>query len=458
MKEKILIGIISLIILSCDDKKSNNLDIDPNFDTPDWTEDSHSNNGQRNYDRVFPQDNVNRIDIIISENNWQKMIDDMMEKYGPFGSGMGPPKSGENSRENPIWVPSEFYFNGKQWYQVGVRFKGNSTIRFSWNRGIWKIPLKLDFDEFEDDYPQINNQRFYGFKQLSMSSNAMDPSLLREKVSADIFRSAGIPAAQTAFYRVYLDHGNGPEFWGIYTCVEEVDDTVIESQFISDDGNLYKPKGRGATFAKGSFTEASFAKHTNEGDLNWSDILNLFDVLHSSERLIEPTVWRSKLESIFRTDIFLKWLAINTTIQNWDSYGKMSQNYYLYNDPETLKLTWLPWDHNEAMINAGQFRTPLSIGLNEVGDNWPLIRFLLDDEVYLKEYRSNLKITVGGAYSPQKMIGIFQRYNDLIKPFIDRSDDDKKDPEVNLQQLGDGLTYLINHVNSRYIAITSFIN
>ncbi|SVC67707.1 uncharacterized protein METZ01_LOCUS320561, partial [marine metagenome] len=34
--------------MSCDDKKSNNLDIDPNFDTPDWTEDSHSNNGQRN--------------------------------------------------------------------------------------------------------------------------------------------------------------------------------------------------------------------------------------------------------------------------------------------------------------------------------------------------------------------------------------------------------------------------
>jgi len=341
---------------------------------------------------------------------------------------------------------------------VGVRFKGNSTIRFSWNRGIWKIPLKLDFDEFEDDYPQIDNQRFYGFKQLSMSSNAMDPSLLREKVSADIFRSAGIPSAQTAFYRVYLDHGNGPEFWGLYTCVEEVDDTVIESQFTSDDGNLYKPKGRGATFAKGSFTEESFSKHTNEDDSNWSDILNLFDLLHSSDRLIEPTVWRSKLESIFRTDVFLKWLATNTTIQNWDSYGKMSQNYYLYNDPETSKLTWIPWDHNEAMINAGQFRTPLSIGLNEVGDNWPLIRFLLDDEVYLKEYRSNLKITVEDAYSPQKMIEIFQRYNDLIKPFIDRSDDDKKDPEVNLQQLGDGLAYLINHVNSRYIAITSFIN
>ena len=145
-------------------------------------------------------------------------------------------------------------------------------------------------------------------------------------------------------------------------------------------------------------------------------------------------------------------------IQNWDSYGKMSQNYYLYNDPETSKLTWIPWDHNEAMINAGRFRTPLSLGLNEVGDNWPLIRFLLDDKIYLKEYRLNLKKVIDDSFSPQKMIPIFQKYHALLKPFIDRSSDDTKDPEVSLQQLDEGLSYLINHVNSRYIIVNNFIN
>ena len=458
MNSKIFFILISFIIISCDDNSSENTEIDPNFEIPDWTQATHGKNGDRNYEIVFPQNTVNRIDIKISKKNWQKMMDDMEEKYGPFGSGMGPPNSGASSQENPIWVPSDFYFNGKQWYQVGVRFKGNSTIRFSWNRGVWKIPLKFDFDEFEDDYPQIDNQRFYGFKQLSMSSNAMDPSLLREKVSADVFRSSGIPAAQTAFYRVFLDRGNGQEFWGIYTCVEEVDDTVIESQFISDNGNLYKPTGQGATFAKGSFSNESFSKHTNEDDSDWSDIIKLFEVLHRTNRLSESDNWRDDLEAIFRTDIFLKWLATNSTIQNWDSYGKMSQNYYLYNDPKTSKLTWIPWDHNEAMINAGRFRTPLSLGLNEVGDNWPLIRFLLDDKTYLKEYRVNLKKVIDDSFSPQKMIPIFQKYHALLKPFIEQSSNDKKDPEVSPQQLDQGLSYLINHVNSRYIIVNNFIN
>ena len=43
-------------------------------------------------------------------------------------------------------------------------------------RRSYKLPFKLDFDEFEDTYPEIDDQRFYGFKQLSFSSNCSDPS------------------------------------------------------------------------------------------------------------------------------------------------------------------------------------------------------------------------------------------------------------------------------------------
>ena len=229
-----------------------------NFAIPDWTDETHGNKADPNYTVVFPQDEVNRIDIVISEKNWEKMIVDMTEKYGPFGQGR--PPGGNSPGDKPIFVPCDYFFNGKQWYKVGIRFKGNSTLGFAWHRGKWKIPLKLDFDEFEDDYPQIDNQRFFGFKQLSMSSNAMDKSLLREKVAADILREAGVPAAHTAFYAVYIDHGDGSQFWGLYTAVEVVDDTVIETQFSDDNGNLYKPEGPGATFTKGSFSQTSLRK------------------------------------------------------------------------------------------------------------------------------------------------------------------------------------------------------
>jgi len=450
----LLVILIIFLIFACEDKKSEEVD-DPNFDTPDWTDETHGKGGELNYGIVFPLDKVNRIDVVISKENWKKMMDDMTANWGPFGQGGQRP--GDFADENPIWVPCDLIFEEKQWYKVGIRFKGNSSLGFAWHRGKWKIPLKLDFDEYEDDYPQIDNQRFYGFKQLSLSSNAMDPSLIREKVSADIFRDADVPAAHTAFYRVYLDHGDGPQFWGIYTSVEVVDDTVIETQFTSDDGNLYKPEGRGATFARGSFSEASFSKKTNEDDSDWNDILAMFDALHSDNRISDPDTWRNELESIFQTDIFLMWLASNTTIQNWDSYGKMSQNYYLYNDPETSKLTWITWDHNEA-LHHGKAGGALSIGLSEVRDDWPLIRFLMDNETYQKQYKTNLRSVINGPFKTEKMIAIYQKYHDLIRPYIARTNNDNSDPEVSPQQLDRGLSELIDHIQSRHGIVNSYLN
>src|SRR5690606_31230712 len=127
-----------------------------------------------------------------------------------------------------IYVPVTVVFEDQTWTNVGLRFKGNSSLRSTWERGNLKLSMRLDFDQFEDDDPSIKNQRFYGFKQLALANGFSDDSLLREKVAADIFRAAGVPAAQTAFYAVYVDHGAGLVYFGLYTMTEIVDDTVIQ--------------------------------------------------------------------------------------------------------------------------------------------------------------------------------------------------------------------------------------
>ena len=202
-------------------------------------------------------------------------------------------------------------------------------------------------DRFEDEYPEINNQRFHGFKELSLANNYDDKSFLREKVVPEIFRDFGVPAPQTAFYRVYVDYGDGPIYFGLYTMIEIVDDTMIEDQFVEDDGNIYKPEGTGSSFAKNTFSSSYFEKKSNE-ETDWSDIESLFNVLHSSQRTSDPATWRTSLEEVFNADHFLKWLAVNTTVQNWDIYGNMTHNYYLYNNPKNNQLIWIPWDNNET--------------------------------------------------------------------------------------------------------------
>ena len=235
---------------------------------------------------------------------------------------------------------------------VGIRYKGNSSLLSAYQSGNNKLSLKLDFDEFEDDYPAIKNQRFYGFKQLNLNNNFDDPSLMREKVGADLFRKFGLASSQTAFCVVYIDYGSGSKYYGVYALVEEMDDTGYKTQFAQATGNLYKPDGDAATFASGTFDTDELYLKTNEDLADYSDVRALYDVINSSLRTSDTETWKKNLEKVFNVDIFLKWLAANTVIQNWDTYGNMSHNYFLYNNPENGLLTCLPSIHSRRFSHT----------------------------------------------------------------------------------------------------------
>jgi spore coat protein CotH len=387
---------------------------DTDFSTPDWTTATHSKSADPDFDEVFADNTVKRLDIVITEERWESMLADMASLYGPFGSGG---RGGLIETDDPIFVPAEVFYNGIQWYRVGVRFKGNSSLQSSWGQGILKLAFKLDFDEFEDTYPQIDNQRFYGFKKLSLKNNFDDRSMLREKVAGDVFRNAGLAGSHTAFYAVYVDYGDGPMYFGVYTLVEEVDDTVLDTQFVNDDGNLYKPEGTGASFAEGTFTQNVFVKKNNEDEADWSDIQSLFAVLHADTRTTDPAQWRTNLEAVFDTDVFLEYLAVNTVIQNWDTYGRMTQNYYLYNDPDTGRLTWIPWDNNEA-LQEGKNGGSLALDFSDLASGaWPLIEYLYGDATYRARYDAYVEEVIEGAFDTSTIQATYSAYAALIEPY-----------------------------------------
>jgi spore coat protein CotH len=430
---------------------------------------SHSGEAEPDYAIVFPQDQVNRIDISLSGDAWSDLQSEMTALYGKQGQGGGagnqpgglnqggqpaqPQQPGQDGRpggndaqpgqNNPparpggmdngmnggnlqsadtSYVKSTVTFNGETWNNVGFRYSGNSTLQTSWRSGTQKISFRLDFDEFEDEDPNTRNQRFFGFKQISFKSNAMDDSYLREKVTTDILRAAGVTVSQTAFYEVYVDYGDGPQYFGLYTAVEIVDDTVIKTQFADDSGNVYKPEGSGAAFVDGTFTEESFEKQTNPKAGDWSDIQAVFAALNSDLRSSDPPAWRAGLEAIFDTDAFIRWLAADTILQNWDGYGSMAHNYYLYTDPSDGLVTWIPWDFNQALTSVdgggGRGRSARSLDLASVGDQWPLIRYLMDDPVYFAQYQQDLQETLAIAFQPDALTAKIKAYHDLIAPSV----------------------------------------
>jgi spore coat protein H len=451
-----------------------------------WTKATHSDNVDPNYEIVFPQNKVNQIKITITPEDWNAMQADMTELLGvpgtrqPIGQigggirpdggvrapGAAPAAQGIpgwiDTAQNPMWVSATIEFKGLVWDHVGVRYKGNSSLMSGWNSGAQKLPLKLDFDQFESQHPEIENQRFYGFKQLTLSNAFTDSTYMHDVIAAYLLAEAGLPAAKTAYYEIVLDHGEGPVELGLYVMIEAIDDTAVDRIFGEDSGNIYEGDGRGVSLAEGTFSQiqASFPKENNSGS-NWSDIEALYNVLHATERTLDPAAWRKSLGLVFNVNDFLEWLSIAAIIQHWDTYGSMTHNFYLYHDPDTGLLNWISWDHNQVLAGAagvgpGGMRAPVgglnrsvSLGREEIGQNWPLIRYLLDDPVYHEFYIDYLDKTINGVFNPDKLKAKCQELAKLIAPYVTRNS-----TEASFQF---SVQELMNRIDERYQAAAAFL-
>ena len=414
-----------------------------------WTDASHSGSAKPNYSVVFDDSKVNRMDIVINSKDWKSMqseLDDII------GNSAGP--GGDFSEETPSYVPCQFYFNNIQWYHVGIRYKGNSSLN-AYSTGAKKLPLRLDFDKFEGDYPEIKNQAFYGFHELSLSSNFDDKSLLREKVGPDLFRAFGVPAPRTVFYEVYVDYGDGPIYFGVYTVLEVISDSpMLESQFGSSTGNCYKPDGDGAAFSASSFNLDDI-EIKNFSSADKTDVQNFYNALHSTDRTSNPTSWRSNLESVFDVQGFLKYLAVNTTIQNWDTYGNMTHNYYLYHDPADGLIKWIPWDNNEA-FQSGKQGGSLSFSFSEINSaSWPIIGYLANDTEYKADYESYLDDFTTRIFNTNNMTTLYQKEQGVVSSSAAKETSDYS--YLSNGNISSYVSTLISHCTTRSASAQSYV-
>ena len=94
----ILLGMVLALLVSATASMAQEVE------RPDgWSEESHGNDADLNYEVVFPQDAVNTINITIAPETWAAMLEDMTHLYGEFGSreGQGGPGGPGMVRELP---------------------------------------------------------------------------------------------------------------------------------------------------------------------------------------------------------------------------------------------------------------------------------------------------------------------------------------------------------------------
>ncbi|MBL4703627.1 MAG: CotH kinase family protein [Flavobacteriales bacterium] len=455
---RIYIAIVAVgIVFSACKKESA---ITPGGNLTDWTDATHGVNASPNYSLIFNDNAVQRFDIVIDADYWAVMQSDLESIVGSTGGGPG-----SFSDENPIYIPCQFYHNGTQWYDVGIRYKGNSSLNSAYQQGNGKLPFRLEFNHFEDENPEIWGQAFHGFQQLSLSSSYNDKSLIREKVTADIFRDFGVPAPRTSFVRVYIDFGDGATYFGLYTIVEVIFDTMIETQFTSG-GTCYKPDGDGARLNDLSSISTDDISVKSGDDTDLTELKNMVEKLIDGSRTSNPSQWRSELEEVLDINEYLKYLAANQVIANWDTYGLMTHNYYLYTNPTDGKVNWIPWDNNEALTTTGP-QNPLDFDFGNLSNTnpgsggvhtWPMLYNIYNDATYKGMYNGYIDDFLAGAGSISAMNSRVIDAHSLVEQYVTGPDGEQNGYTflTNSSDFTTAHNDVLTHISSQWSAADAY--
>jgi hypothetical protein len=235
---------------------------------------------------------------------------------------------------------------------------------------------------------------------------------VRDKVAADLYREAGVPTPRVAFYRVFVDTGQGSTYFGLYTVAEMPDHPFIDTQLGGGDGNLYKADGPGARLM--AFDAASFEKKTNKGANDFSDVMTFIGALAAPRG--DAATWRATLERSFDVERFLRWLPMTALLANWDVYGAYPHNYYLYGVPERGgQLRWIQWDSNEAFKKDAR---AIHLDLTGLPPGWPLLNHVSADPMYRATYRRTLATLLDTVFVPDRVKARLQAEHDLITPYV----------------------------------------
>ena len=328
-----------------------------------------------NYNNIFVQNELTVIELELDEADKQNLVfpdDPFQDIYYPATIHL------RNSKLDTIFGP------------VGIRIRGNTS------RSKYKKSFKIDFKEY-------GGEQVYKLKKLNLKPNTNDPSMLREPISWIMYRNMNVPAARTSFVELFMNE----EFMGVYQNVENIDDEFVDRRYGNENGNLYKCT-YGATLDKNLdlYNNKIIELKTNTEVNDRSKLVAFVNLLNSTP----GSNWETQLEAIFDVDNYLRQLAVESMIGHWDGYSFNINNYYLYENPETQKIHYIPYDLDNTW------------GIDWIGPDWgkedllswhstslkvPLNTQILKSDKYFQQYILYLNEVLDNWFSIENHIWFY---------------------------------------------------
>jgi len=384
--------------------------------------------GDEELDRsVFPKDEVIDVKITIDEDDFLDMLDNA---------------SAEEMK------PASVEYNGIKLDNVGIRTKGNLSLRSVVNSDSDRYSFKLSFDEY------ISSQTLQGISKINLNNNYSDATSMREFLTYELAEEMGLPTPKFSYVNVYV---NG-ELWGFYLAIEQVGDAYLERHFGNAYGALYKAEfgGMGGVFPGGGAGGAGVGRSSGGGDLVWQgDEIDSYSSLVRKSKssngdilidMLDELNNGSDYEKVLDVENALEYIALNAVTVNMDSYlGSNQQNYYLYEDDGIFSV--LPWDYNMAFGGMGGGSEQIMIDEPTQGAmaDRPLVAKLLAVDEYKEKYHDIIRRMVEGYLSDEAFAARVKQIQELISPYV------KQDPRpfYSYEQYESAIPQLVSFTQGR---------
>lgn len=350
--------------------------------------------------KLFDTQSIMSVNIIMDEENWNDMLENAMSEE---------------------YYKCDVEVNGKMFYQVAIRPKGNTSLSSIANDPTTdRYSFKLEFDHY------VEGQTCFGLDKLILNNNYADATNMKEALIYDMYQYLGADASLYNYAKIDV---NGT-YWGVYLALEAVEDSFQLRNYGAQKGILYKPESMDMGGGRGGFSSG-----TNGADLNYSDDeLDSYSTIWDGEvtstteadhkrvvTALKNISEGTNLEFYMDIDNLLRYMAVHVFSVNDDSLsGTMAHNYYLYESGGKLNL--IPWDYNLCLGGMGGGNDASSV-INSAIDNafsgTEFFDTLMENETYHSQYYEYLQQLVDEYINGGGFDAFYERVRSQIDELVE---------------------------------------
>ncbi len=237
---------------------------------------------------------------------------------------------------------ASLYFNGMFYDNVFVRTRGSASR--DWPKHKFKFDLYGAVFQYSDLYPSVEEFNLQShYREMLNSGNT---SYMRENMAFQHLNDADVPACNT----MHLHVRRNASYYGLFSFIEQVDDTFLKRHGFDPKGALYKAinccSGTLKPLSLGSYP--SYYRKVTDKEQPYND---LYDFTYNIN-ISNPDRFNYTFDNVDIPQV-INYMAAQCIMTNHD---RLTKNYHVYREPDTLLWHLMPWDMDQS-YNIGRYLT-----------------------------------------------------------------------------------------------------